>query len=473
MNQVRASKQKSRRRILILPTCLQNVPPVPRVNADVLLHGFPGGIRHEPIDIAAALRRYDFMVEQTKFGYVATNEDQTGELNTFYGETLVDLLFEVKDETPECYTLYNQVCRDPLEQTKRFVINSGFELKVEEYLFEVVPEAHRETQLTVSRIYRKLLGKSVDLVTKWAQGSRFGDGYLAFKYPVQTEQDVYHVGSSSLFDQSARSIHTTGAIRCAGPGARIEKEPPESVCVSDCSKHDEYGLSSVEYFYKFYEHWIEMGKKVYFKGDLCYPPKFPCVILGASLSRPHNREFIGYADNTMTTRPDYQSATAAMSRANAIRNVKARDGLVDYPSCDKQRVKLLLCEDVDYQLTVPKEVKLEQRVCSKARFPIAREAFGWRCKVDIAAPAFDGITNSVIVWLFERLEFIGEGEADIDLLSYPYFENHQIVDECLWSFEVCADKLGLKRVKSRLRGKVTAETRESFTRLTEKSAARH
>jgi len=476
MNQVRASKQKPhRRRTLLLPTCLKKVPDVPKINADVLLHGFPGGIRHEPIDIAEALCRYGFEVESSKFGYVVSKKDEMGELNTFYGPTLVDALFAVKDESPECETLYHQVCRDPLAQVRIFITNSGYELKAEVYLFEIVAEEHRETQLTVSRIYRKLLGDTVDLVTKWAQGPRFGDGYVAFKYPVHSDQDVYHVGSSGCFGQTTRSIHTTGTIRCADPreGTRIEREPIESVCVSDCSGGNEYGLSNVEHYYTFYEHWIKMGKKVYFKGDLCYPPKFPCVILGDTLSRPHNREFIGYADDTMTTMPDYRSATAAMSQANATRNVKARDGLVDYPACDKQRVELLLCDRVEYQLKVPKEVNLERRVCGRARFPITREAFGWRCTVGTPAPAFDGITNSVIFWLFERLEYIGEGDANIDLLSYPYFENHQFVDECLWSFEVCADRLGLKRVKSRLRGKITAFTRANFTRLTEKSAARH
>lgn len=474
MNQVRASKQKvSRSRTLLLPTCLKKVPDVPSINANVLLHGYPGGIRHEPIDIAAALCRYGFEVEPSKFGYVVTKEDEMGELNTVFGETLVDVLFEVKDESHQCNTLYHQVCRDPLEQTRRFVINSGYELETEAYLFDVVAEAHRETQLTVSRIYRKLLGKSVDLATKWAQGVRFGDGYAAFKYPIHAEQDVYYVSSGGLFEQSHRSISTTGTVRYADPkGTNIEWEPPEPVCVSDCSCGNEYGLSNVGHFYKFYEHWLEMGKKIYFKGDLCYPPKFPCVILGDTLSRPHNREFIGFADNTMTSTPDYQSATAAMSQANATRNVKAREGLVDYPAYDKQRVELLLCGEVDYKIKVPEKVDRERKVCGRARFPITREAFNWRCTEGTPAPAFTGITNSVIVWLFERLEYLGEGEVSIDLLSYPYFENHEFVDECLWSFEVCASKLGLVRVKSRLRGTITPLMQADFTRLTEKSNAK-
>jgi hypothetical protein len=461
---------------LILPKCFEKVPEVPKVSANVLLHGFPGGIRHESIDIAAVLLRYGFTVDLTNFGYVVTREDEEGELNTFFGETLVDVLFEVKDEDQDCKTLYHHVCRDPLEQTRCFVLDSGFKLDAEEYLFEVVPDAHREVQLTVCRIYRKLLGRTVDIVSKWAQATRYGDGYVAFKFPVETDKDVYHVGAGSWYGQTFRGIKTTGKIRCVDPqrnGALIERNPPEDICVSDCSYGDGLGLSNVEYFYSFYEDWIKRGKKVYFKGDLCYPPKFPCAILDDNLSRPHNREFIGYADNTMTTMPDYEAARERMSKANATRNTKARDGTVDHPEYDKERVEQLLCGKVGYRLKVPGKVNIERKVCGKARFPINREAFGWRCKAARPAAPFNGITNSVIVWLFEQLETIEDDKAEIDMLRYPYFENHQFVEECLWSFEECAARLGITREKSRLCGPISKDTRVNFTRLVEKSAARH
>jgi len=475
MNRVRARRTPVKRRTLILPKCFEKVPEVPRVNANVLLHGFPGGIRHEPIDIASVLVRYGFFVDKTSFGYVVTRNDENGELNTFFGETLVDVLHEVKDEDDDCKTLYHHVCRDPLEQTRGFVHDAGFRLSVEDYLLTVVPDTHREEQLTVCRIYRKLLGPAVDIVSKWAQSTRYGDGYVAFKFPVVTDKDVYHVGAGSWYGQTFRGIKTTGKLRCVDPqrtGELIEKNPPEEVCVSDCSYGDGLGMSNVEYFYSFYENWIRHGKKVYFKGDLCYPPEFPCVILGENLSRPHNREFIGFADDTITTKPDYEAARRRMSQANVTRNIKARDGVVSHPDYDKERVETLLCGKVGYRFRVPEEVNTERKVCGRARFPINKEAFGWRCTSARPAAPFNGITNSVIVWLFDQLESV-EDVADIDMLCYPYFENHHFVEECLWSFEECAARLGIGRVKSRLRGYVNKDTRMNFIRLVEKSAARH
>jgi hypothetical protein len=474
MNQVRAKKKK---RHLILPKYLESVPDIPKTNANVLLHGYPGGIRHEPVDIEQVLTRYGYHVENSKFGFVVTKLDECGELNIYFGETLQEVLFELKDEDEDCKTLYHHVCRDPLEQTRSFVVDSGFELETEQYLFDVVNDRHREDQLTVSRIYRKFLGKAVDLVSKWDQSDKYGDGYVAFKFPVEAyEQDVYHVGAGGWFGQTFRGIQTTGHIRCVDPqrdGSLIEMDPSEEICVSDCSYGDSYGMSNVDYFYKFYSNWINNGKKVYFKGDLCFPPKFPCKILGSHLSRKHNREFIGYADNTMVSQPDYEAARRAMSDANVVRNEKARDGRVTWPSFDKNRVEQLLCKKVGYRLTIPEKVTLERRICGRMRFPISRESFSWRCKTKMSATPFNGITNSVIIWLFEQLEAVEDGVADIDMLCYPYFENHQFVEECLWSFEECASRLGIVRVNSRLRGTISNVPRENFTRLVEKSAARH
>jgi len=449
---------------------------IPRTNSNVLLHGYPGGIRHETIDIEAVLTRYGFTVEHNAFGYVVTRYDEDGDLDTFTGETLVDILYDLRDEDEDCRTLYHHVCRDPFEQTRCFVTDQGYVLPTEKYLFSVVPDDERETQLTVSRVYRKLLGRTVDLVSKWAQSQRYGDGYVAFKFPVDVDCDVVHFGAGSWYGQTFRGIKTTGKIRCVDPqrdGSLIERDPPENVCVSDCSYGDGYGMSNVEYFYSFYADWIKQGKKVYFKGDLCCPPDFPCVILGRNLSRPHNREFIGYADNTVVEKPNYEQEREIMSNANVVRNNKAAAGVVDHPDFDKERVEELLCRKVGYRLKIPLEVNIERKVCGKARFPISREAFSWRCKTKRSAAPFNGISNSVIVWLFEALEQIEGSEADIDILCYPFFENHQFVEECLWSFEECATRLGIRREGSRLVGTVSEDTITNFTRLVEKSAARH
>merc|ERR1712051_706840 len=455
MNQVREKPKK----VLYLPRCFENVPLVPKVNANVLLHGYAGGIRHEPIDIASALMRFGFGVNNTGFGYIVSRENEDGEVDCFAGSTLIDVLHEVKDEDLKCKTLYHQVCRDPLEQTR-----------------EVVPDEHRETQLTVSRIYRKLLGQAVDLVSKWAQSERFGDGYVAFKFSVETTEDVYHVGAGNWLGQTFRGIKTTGTVRCVDPQrdtTRIEKYPRESVCVSDCSYSDGMGMSNVAYFYQFYEQWIKDDKKVYFKGDLCNPPKFPCVVLERENSRKHNREFLGYADNTITTYPDFKVERELMSKANAVRNLKATEGTVNFPEFDKERVEMLLCDTVGYNIKTPKVVNMERKVCSRARFPITLEAFSWRCKSKLAAAPYSGITNSVIVWLFEQIEFLDFDKVEIDLLTYPLFENHQFVEECLWSFEECSARLGLYRSGSRLLGTVSSDSHKNFTRLMEKSAARH
>jgi len=475
MNQARA-KKPFRKKTLYLPKVYEGIPEVPKVAGNVLLHGYPGGIRHEAVDIGLTLVRYGFRVEKYSFGYVVSGVDEEGYNTTYFGESLVDVLKQLKDEDENCRLLYHTVCRDPLDQTRLFVEDTNLDLTTEEYLFEVVSDEHREDQLTVGRVFRSLLGKSVDLVTKWTQSERFGDGYVAFKFPVVTNEDVYHVGAGSWFGQTFRGIQTTGKVRCTDPqrdGTLIEYDPPEMVCVSDCSYGDGFGLSNVEYFYAFYEKWIKSGKQVYFKGDLCRPPDFPCRIVGEHLSRPHNREFIGYADATMTTFPDYVAAREKMSQANVNRNLKASKGDVTWPQYDKERVEQLLCQNVGYRFKPPEVIDLERKVCGKARFPISREAFKWRCSVDMAASPFSGITNSVIVWLFEMLANFDDEDCAIDLLRYSYFENHQFVEECLWSFEECASRLGLVRKKSLLVGTLTNTNRKEFTRLVEKSAARH
>jgi hypothetical protein len=466
---------------LILPSCFENIRTVPGVNANVLLHGYPGGVRHEPVDIKAALERYGFHITPHRFGYTVTKQNGQG-LDTYFGTSLVDVLHLLKDEDGNCETLYHHVVRDPLEQTKSIISGGDYALSTDEYLFGEVTDEHRADQLHISRVYRSLLGKSVNYVSRWSQYRRFGDGYGAWQFPVQAgDANVYHIGAGGWFAQYGRSINTTGIIRQVDPlrnGMKIEVMPPEPVCVSGCSgfiiEGENQGRATFAEFYPYYEGWIRAGKTVYFKGDLLNPPGFACEMLGGNLTLPHNNEFIGKAHISMTTKPDYEAARASMSEANATRNLCATTGEIKWPEYDKERVEQLLCGRVGYRHVVPKVVNTERKICGKARFPITKRAFAWRCNSSRAASPHKGISMSTIVWLYERLvEPEDETDLTIDLLRYPYFENHQFVEECLWSFEECASKLGFVRNKQFISGAVTRATMKNFESLVIKSSARH
>jgi len=433
----------------------------------VLLHGYPGGIRHEPIDLNLALGREGFKVEGTSIYKV-----QDHELYDYHGNTLEEALKDAKTEFTQLVPLYRAVVKDPLEETTAYVQAAQLEYTAEQYLFDGdIPFAQAEVQLQVSRFYRRQKGRPLDEQTKWSQGGRFGDGYVAWKFDVETEEDVYHCGAGGWLGQTVRGIKSPN-IRCTDPrrdGERIEMDPEEKVCVSDCSYGDLDGMSNVSHFYQYYEHWRDQGKQVHFKGDLCDPPSFPCVIM--SLTRPHNREFIGYTDLNVTHMPDYEQLRTNMIKANQERNRRTRDGNIVWPAYDKERVEQLMCGEAAYHFQVPSVVDLSRPVDCKKRFPVSKGDLRERLKLPQCARAYRGITASVIVHLFLVVSAMNDGHVEIDIMDYPHCENHQYVEELLWSFEECAGKLGLQRKGRILAGELIPERRLAFIRFMERHIA--
>jgi len=440
----------------------------PKLNANILLHGYPGGIRHEPIDLKGALRREGF--ESIDGSIYKVDE---GELRDFHGANLQQALKEAKCEYPGLAPLYRAVVKDPLEETTAYVQSMQLGFTAEQYLFDgVIPAECAVEQLQVSRFYRRQKGRPLDEQTKWSQGGRFGDGYVAWKFDVDTDEDVYHCGAGGWLGQTVRGIRTTGVVRCTDPrrdGTTIEMDPPEKVCVSDCSYGDLEGMSNVSHFYTHYAHWREQGKQVYFKGDLCDPPQFPCVVLNST--RPHNREFIGYTDNEVFEIPDYTQFRVNMIQANQARNRKTRDGEIEWPAYDAERVQQLICEEPSYEFQVPSVVDFSRRVDCTTRFPVSRNDLRDRLNLPHCARAYKGITASVIVFLFLTVSALDDGYVDIDILDYPHCENHQYVEELLWSMEECAEKLGLARKGGRLRGMLYSNKRLDFIRFMERHVA--
>jgi hypothetical protein len=464
------SHQNNVNRVIKIPRAYAEILPLAvKLNANVLLHGFPGGIRHLPVDLGAALQRYGFIAENN------TIRKAVGNGECFQGATLRDALRAAKKEHPCLEPLYRTTGRDPIDETEAYIRGAGFTLGAEEYLFGAdVSDDESANRLTVSRIYRRAKGRPLDERTKWSQGGRFGDGYVAFKFDVTTSHDVYHPGAGSWYGQTVRGIKTTGKVRCTDPqrdGTTIEWNPPEKVCVSDVSYGDEFGMSNVSYFYRYYAHWRSHGKEVYFKGDLCDPPTFPCKVVNTT--RPHNREFIGYTSATITDFPDYAKHRQAMSRANVERNKRTRDGNIEWPAYDEERVQELLCGDMDYHLTIPKKIDCARTIMDKARFPVTRKEYHDRAKAPTPARAFNGITASIMLFVFHKIKGQDEGPIEIDTLCYPHFANHQFTEEVLWGFEECGQKLDLERHGHYLRGTLTMEKKKEFLRLIEYQVACH
>jgi len=454
------------------------------LDTNVLLYGYPGGIRHEPLDLKAVLKRYGFQAEGNTI-YKSAGDDM---LFVWSEKTLRESLAAARKEFPELTSLYRATGRDPIGETQDYIEAMGYPHSVEEYLFGGdLPDEEVGTRLEVSRVYRSAMGLPLDVLTKWAQTDRWGDGYVAWKFDVQAgDADVYHPGAGNYFGQTVRGIKTTGKIRCTDPqrdGTRIEWNPPEEYCVSDCAYGDDVGMISVKYFYAFYDNWRKRGKKVWFKADMLDPPKFPYKVIRTDNrdTRIHNIEFIGYTDLSIADTPEYESymnelmttMRCNMSRANVIRNKKTRDGDVEWPMFDKDRVEQLLFDDMDYNIRIPEKVDLIQRIVDKARFPITRKNFGDRAKSSRPAPAFTGIAASIMIFLFGRIRGRDEGPVEIDMLTYPYFANHQFIEEALWGFEECISKLGLERNGTKITGHLTLENRKIFGRLIEKTVANH
>lgn len=429
------------------------------------------------------LKRYGFQVEGNTI-YKAEGDS----LSIWCERTLRESLAEAKKEHPELVSLYRATGRDPIGETEDYIEAMGYPHSADEYLFGAdLQDEEVGTRLEVSRVYRSAMGIPLDILTKWSQTDRWGDGYVAWKFNVQAgDADVYHPGAGNYFGQTVRGISTTGNIRCTDPqrdGVRIEWNPPEDYCVSDCAYGDDVGLTSVAYFYAFYNNWRTLGKKVWFKADMLDPPKFPYKVIHIDNrdTRIHNIEFIGYTDLSIADTPDNDKETKElmismrrnMSRANVVRNKRTRDGDIEWPVFHKERVEQLLFDDMDYNIRVPEKVDLIQRITDKARFPITRKAFGDRAKSARPAPAFTGIAASILIFVFEKIRGLDEGPVTIDMLSYPYFANHQFVEEALWGFEECISRLGLTRTGSRITGILTLANRKNFGRLIAKTVANH
>lgn len=440
---------------------------MPPVDANVLLHGYPGGIRHDVIDLKGALRREGFDTTNNSIYKLVDDE-----LFDYHGRTLVEAVKQAKADFPQLANLYRVVVKDPMEEVRAFVNAQQPPLShtAEQFLFDGdIPPQYAAEQLQVSRYYRRQKGRPLDELTKWSQGGRFGNGYVAWKFECEVKGDVYHCGAGGWLGQTARGIVTDGKIRCTDPrrdGKLIELDPPEDVCVSDCAYGDADGMCNIRYFYTYYANWRDHGKKVYFKGDLCDPPDFPCKVL--STTRPHNSEFIGYTDNTIWDFPDYDEMRSNMIKANQARNKRTRDGEIEWPAYDAERVEQLLCATPDYEFQVPKVVDLSRRIDHKSRFPVLMSDFRNRLSVPGCARAYRGVSASVIVFIFLKISAESDGPVSINLLEYPYCANHQFVEELLWSFEECAEKAGLERKGTAITGILKPAKRLEFIRYMEK-----
>jgi hypothetical protein len=438
------------------------------INANILTQGFSGGQRHVAHDWVTILRDWGYVVnEKTCTIYNILSDD----LVAFHGLTLRDALKEAKKRYPYLANLYRATGKDPVGDTQSFVESRNLPKSATEYLFGPVSDEHREEALNVSRYFRRALGRPLNEATKWSQ-TEYGIGYVAYKFPVVTDEDVYHPGAGGWFGQSFRGIKTSGTIRQTDPirdGSRIELDPPENVCVSDCSYGDGDGMSNVQYFYSFYQHWINKGKKVYFKGDLCHPPNFPCKVL--STTRPHNREFIGYADSSVTDVPDYASFREQMHQANVARNTKSLKGDIKIPDADVTVIEDLLYTEIPYNMTAPRTYDYVKRIAARSRFPVSRPDFLQRMNMSIPGRAFTTVSASIFAFVMaslnesvkKRKKVAGdEIDVSLDLTRYPSIAAHTDVEEIVWGFERCAAYLGIKREGTVLVGPVSDENRSRF-----------
>ena len=124
-------------------------------------------------------------------------------------------------------------------------------------------------------------------------------------------------------------------------------------------------------------------------------------------------------------------------------------------------------------MEIPKKVNLSKTITDRARFPVSRREYMDRTRSSESARAFDGIAASVMLFIFHKVKGHDVGDCSIDTLCYAHFANHQIIDEVLWGFEECGQKLGLKRHGYHLRGQLTMEKKKEFLRLIEKQVAAH
>jgi len=468
------------------PRCVLKVPKAYEqiasgglyLDANVLIHGFPGGIRHEPIDIPTVLRRHGFQVCDNDI-----YKEVDGGFYGYNGRTLSESLKQARADFPELTELYRVTTRDAIGEVEDYVDAMGYKRTASEYLFGGdVPDAEVGTRLEVSRVYRSAMGIPLDNLTKWSQTDRWGDGYVAFLFDVDVgDADVYHPGAGGWFGQSVRGIKTSGKIRCTDPlrdGRRIEWNPKEGICISDCCYGDETGGKNWHHFYPYYGHWRDLGKRVWFTADMVHPPDFPCKIVRVDNrdTRVHNVVFVGYTGPEVTDiipPEEWEEMRKNMSKRNVDRNLVTKSGKINWPVYDEERVEELLFGEMNYNFQVPKKIDLIKRVTDKARFPITKKMFRDRALCNRPASTFNGIAASIVIFLFEKTKKYCDEDVKIDLLSYPYFSNHQFVDEALWGFEECAAKLGLTRNGTMLKGLLTNENKRIFRLLIEKTVSKH
>jgi len=455
---------------------LVNQAPV-GIDANILTQGYSGGQRHVVHDWVAILREWGYVVNESTASIYKI--DCHG-IRSFHGMTLREALKEASKSIPKLASLYRLTGKDPIGDTESFVESKALPYSAEEYLFgKEIPEdkecSFTAESLNVSRYFRRTLGRPLNEATKWSQGLEYGEGYVAYKYLVETDQDVYHCGAGGWIGQSFRGIKTTGKVRCTDPvrdGSRIEREPPETVCVSDCSYGDDDGMSNVEYFYTFYQSWINQGKQVYFKGDLCAPPKFPCKVI--STTRPHNREFIGYADCSITDMPDYATLRKQMHLANVARNERSLTGDVEIPDANVEVIEDLLYTEVPYYMSAPPTYDLIKRISRRSRFAVSRVDYLRRMGMRTPGRAFTTVAASIFAYVLASLNTEIRSRkkvkgmpvyVDMDLTQYPNLAAHTDVEEVVWGFERCAATLGIKREGCRLVGNVLEDNREKFLNM--------
>jgi len=455
---------------------LVNQAPV-GIDANILTQGHSGGQRHVVHDWVSILGEWGYVVNESTASIYKIDDDG---IHSFQGMNLREALKDAARRFPKLEALYRLTGKDPVGDTESFAESKDLPHSAKTYLFEEeIPEGDErkfvEQGLNVARFFRRTLGRPLNESTKWSQGTKYGVGYVAYKYPVETDKDVYHCGAGGRIGQSFRGIKTSGKIRCTDPvrdGAKIEREPPETVCVSDCSYGDEDGMSNVEYFYPFYQGWIDQGKQVYFKGDLCYPPDFPCRII--STTRPHNREFIGYADRSVTDKPDYAYYRKQMHLANVERNKRSLTGDIDIPDANIEVIEDLLYTEVPYDMSVPPTYDLVKRISTRTRFAVSRVDYLRRMGMRTPGRAFTTVSASIFAYVLavfnsavkKRKKIKGSPiYVDMDFTDYPNLAAHTNVEEVVWGFERCAASLGIKREGCRLVGNVTDEKRVQFLNM--------
>jgi len=457
-----------KKKLLTLPTEYQELSEVPlNVNANILVHNYPGGIRCERVVPEDVLEGWGFIVDDTSI----RNPENGIE---YSGITLRDAIDDLAEDFPTARSLSRALGRDAEGECRDYLQSQGYPLNVHQYLYEEVPVEYAEHQLEVSRLYRRLKGKPLDVITKWTQQDAdgnplpYGHGYELNKFPLQVKGDVYLAGTGGVLQQIEAGIKTDGKIRTTDrrKGSEPDYEPSEPNCVGNEATGNGFGMSGVEHFYDTYQHWRDIGKKVWFKARAFCPPSFPCVVLHTT--RPHNEETICYTDQDIEEFPDWESIVASISRANVIRNHITKTGEIQWPEYDDEMVERMLCAPLRLRFSPADVIDLERKVHDKARFPITRDEFRVRCMMERPAFVHTGISSSVMIFLLQKQQDVVNQKLRINLMDYDFLAAHQDIEECLWSFEAMALQMGLKRDGQWLVGFYDGASKKAFQNSIEK-----